>query len=290
MEAKPQMPLENGPVLKTPDRDLGPRLGSLWLAGAGSPPGSMRERVLPTGQAHLVVRLSGPPLRLYRSVDDECGELIGHCIVGGPREHAYLRELDASSSSVGVELRAGAAERLLGVPAHLLAGRHVPLDALWGDSAIRIRERLLAATTAERLDVFEQELRARLRPGPALCPAVAHGLRSLRSGMPVRDVVRASGLSHGRFIELFRAAVGLSPKAWSRVQRFRRALTRLAREPEDPLVELALAADYYDQPHFTHEFRAIAGLTPEAYRRIGPAQPHHVPIRGAQPEGPARVR
>lgn len=75
-------------------------------------------------------------------------------------------------------------------------------------------------------------------PGTGVCvgsvtrervhPAVALGLARLPVGESVGTVVRDTGLSHRRFIRLFRDSVGLSPKAWARVLRFRRAVKALA--------------------------------------------------------------
>jgi AraC-like DNA-binding protein len=85
---------------------------------------------------------------------------------------------------------------------------------------------------------------------------------------------RASGRSHRSFVELFRRAVGLTPKRYCRVRRFQRALAL----PRGSLGALALAAGYSDQAHFTREFRALAGLTPGEYRRRAPERAHHVPV------------
>jgi AraC-like DNA-binding protein len=35
-----------------------------------------------------------------------------------------------------------------------------------------------------------------------------------------------------------------------------------------PLVEIALAAGFADQPHFTRSFKRITGLTPTDFRRV----------------------
>jgi transcriptional regulator GlxA family with amidase domain len=54
--------------------------------------------------------------------------------------------------------------------------------------------------------------------------------------------------------------VGLSPKTAARVIRFDRALGLL--RGGVPLAEVAAACGYYDQAHFTREFRALAETTP----------------------------
>jgi AraC-like DNA-binding protein len=61
----------------------------------------------------------------------------------------------------------------------------------------------------------------------------------------------------------FRTHVGVSPKRLARVVRFRRGLELVA--GGTPLADVAVSAGYYDQAHFTSEFRAHAGMTPTAF-------------------------
>jgi AraC-like DNA-binding protein len=259
--------------------ELSGLLGTFWASASEdvSPARrAARERVLPTGHAHLVFRLEGPPLSLYDTPDGDGPErTVGQCIVGGAREYAYLRAVDPGSTSVGVELFPGAVPAFFGMPAWELAGRHWSLADLWGADAARLRERLYEAGSPERrIGLLEHALVERLR-APTLHPAVAASLRGLADGERVRSLVRESGYSHRRFLTLFRDAVGLAPKAWSRVQRFRRAVLGLRADAAPAGVA---ALEFADQPHLTREFRRSAGMTPAEYRKARPAHPHHVPF------------
>lgn len=255
-------------------------VSTVWASGV-TPPTSpaRREHVLPTGAMHLVFRLSGPPLRIFRDHADGVGVTLGHAIVGGARSAFYARDVSVPTRSVGAQLLPGAAAALFGVPADALAGHHTPLDALWGDEAALAVERLHAAFTPSRqLAVLEALLLAKLAAAPALHPAVAHALRQLQGDADIRRVVEASGYSHRRLISLVREATGLAPKTYARVMRFQRMLGRIERHPELPWVDLALDAGYSDQAHLSREFAAIAGVTPQAWRRAAPPSANHVPV------------
>ena len=257
-------------------------VGQFWAGGASSLSATgapTRERVLPTGHAHLVLRLAGPPLRLYDSPHDQVGATVAHCIVGGPRDAAYLRGLDQTTGSVGVELRPGAVQALFRVPATELAGAHWSLEDFWGRDAARLRERLLdAGDTGRQIAILEETLLCRLPAMPALHPAVALALARLARGVEVHAIVRESGYSHRRLLSLFRAAVGHTPQAWLRILRFRRAVAGL--RAGGAAASVAAEAGFADQPHLNREFRRIAGLTPAQYARLRPAQPNHVPGEG----------
>ncbi|HVX04918.1 MAG TPA: helix-turn-helix domain-containing protein [Rhodanobacteraceae bacterium] len=264
---------------REPPPALRPFISTLWAdePAAGGP--VLRERVLPTGHMHLVFRSSAHPLRI---LDDPCGRrgsTLGHAVVGGARAEAYLREVLPGGATVGAELRAGACRALLGVPANLLADRHVPLEDLWGAEAMHACDRIFSARgAAARLDALAEILAGRLPRVHGLHPAVAAALARFRESQDVHAAVAASGYSHRHFIALFERETGLTPKRLCRVQRFRKLLAHAASHPMLPWTELALAHGYSDQAHFNREFRAFAGITPGEYRRAAPRYPHHVPL------------
>ena len=265
-----------------PPQALRPFVKSLWVSDQTSierPAGSDREHVLPTGQMHLVFRLSDQPLRIFDDAQDTTGRILKNAVVGGARSTFYARDISKPSSSAGAQLLPGASELLFGVPAHELAERHTLLDDLWGQSANSAREQLLEAVSLEqKMEVLISLLAARLPAVRGLHPAVAQALEQFWTTNDVRKVVVASGYSHRQFIALFRRAVGLTPKLYCRVVRFQKALEHAAADPTASCVDLAIDAGYSDQPHFTREFREFAGVTPEQYRKISPTSPNHLPV------------
>lgn len=269
-------------TVRPPRPALRPFVRLLWAAeGSRAPAGVTREHVLPTGDMHLVFRLSAEPLRLFDDAGDVQGRTVGRTIIGGARSSFYARDVSMPSASVGAVLRPGAATLLFGGGAGELARRHTRLDSLWGRAADIALDRLLESETAERkLAVLEAVLAARLPRVRGLHPAVAYAIERFHHSESVGVVVGRTGYSHRHFISVFRASVGLTPKEYCRVLRFQRAMRRMSRDPEAPRVELALAAGYSDQAHFNREFRVFAGVTPNVYCRIAPDSPNHLPLSG----------
>jgi AraC-like DNA-binding protein len=268
---------------RAPGAVLRPFVRTLWVSEGdrGSATGTeQREHVLPTGGVHIVLRLSGPALRLFDGPDDRVGRTVGTAIIGGPRASYYVRDVSEPVWSVGAELFPGAAPLLLGLPADEIAERHTPLDAIWGRDAIEAQERLASAgSAARRLALFESILAARLPAVRGMHPAIAAALARFDAREGVRSQVARSGYSHRRFVALFRAAVGLSPKRYARIVRFHAALACIAERSAPRWADLALAAGYSDQSHFHRDFREFAGVTPGHYRDLAPIATHHVPIR-----------
>jgi len=271
---------------RAPHPLLGSLVRSIWLSAPGAargPAAATHERMMPTGEMHLVFRLDGPAVRIAPDLASPATEDLGHALVNGARAGAYCKEVSEKSVSIGVQLRPGAARALLGVPADELAGRHLRLEDLWGADAALMREQLMAeGSAADKLHRLETLLlqRLRARPAQALHAAVAAALPPLRAGRSVNDLVRQSGYSHRQFIRLFSQAVGLPPRLYARVLRFQNALQLMQGQGlhRPLLADVALHAGYSDQPHFNRDFREFSGLTPEQYRAARPVTPNHVPV------------
>jgi AraC-like DNA-binding protein len=266
---------------------LRPFVSLVWASEGGASRGAekaMREHALPSGLMHLVLRLSDLPLRIADPRKDPIARTMPDALVGGARSGFYVRECAGPTCSVGAVLRPGAAPCLFGVGADELAERHTPLEDLWGLDAHRLRARLRETQGAEdRLALLETALLAHLPRVRGLHPAIATTLSERSAAWTVADAVQHSGVSHRRFIALFRESVGLAPKSWLRVQRFQQVLTALGRDADEPLAALAADAGYSDQSHFNRDFLAFTGVTPQAYRRLSPAHANHLPIENAPP-------
>lgn len=264
-----------------PHVSLRPFIGQLWVSGSAQQAAAAREHVLPTGQMHLVFRLSGPPLRIFRDANDLAGSTITGPVVGGARSSFYVKEIGAPVLSVGVQLLPGAAQALFGVSAAELADRHTPASELLGAHADSILQQLSEERDPVRqLLRLESLLAARLPRVHGLHPGVAEILGNFPHAARVEDMVRESRYSHRGFIALFRQATGLSPKRYARLMRFQQVMAALRGAPTESLSALAHDAGYSDQAHMNREFREFAGLTPLQYKLLAPEAAHHVPLQG----------
>jgi AraC-like DNA-binding protein len=69
-----------------------------------------------------------------------------------------------------------------------------------------------------------------------------------------------------RHLEIqFKRAVGLSPKTYSLIQRFKRMENQLRKMPVVRWDEMFFATEFSDQSHFIKDFKRFTGLTPSDY-------------------------
>ncbi len=114
-------------------------------------------------------------------------------------------------------------------------------------------------------------------------PAVRYAIKAFRSGSrapSIAAVTERTGLSARRFIELFRREVGLTPKVFCRVARFRDVVNGIRANASVDWAQTALDCGYFDQAHFIHDFQAFAGMSPSDYLRHRTGSPNHVRLAG----------
>jgi AraC-like DNA-binding protein len=238
----------------------------------GARPG--RRRHVPSGSVVLLVNF-GPAIRCVDPVDPSRSGERRDAWVGGLRDRWLWSEVDGKSHCLEVHLTPIGAQRLLGLPMHLLANRAVDLEDVLGAAARRLRDRLAEANGwAPRFalaDAFVAPRFDRSRPAPAGVRFAWRRLVESQGGAPIASLARELAWSHRRLIASFREHVGLGPKRIGRVLHFRRAHRALEGSGAPGAAAVALACGYYDQAHLIHDFRELAGLTPRELvaRRLG---------------------
>lgn len=84
-------------------------------------------------------------------------------------------------------------------------------------------------------------------------------------GDSVHAVAKRVGLSERRFIQVFTAQVGLTPKLFCRVLRFQHVREVVNQARALNWSQVALSCGYYDQSHLIHDFQEFSGLSPADY-------------------------
>jgi AraC-like DNA-binding protein len=271
----------------TPPPPLSDFIERFWICSDATP--HPRERILPSGTIELVVNLREDEVRIYDpSHPDRCTRRSG-AILSGAYSRFFVIDPSQHASILGVHFRPGGAFPFLGAPVGELADAHVDLQDLWGRPAAELRERLCgAATAAERFSLVEKALLSRLRRSPERHGAVPVALDAFEPagmagvGTRVRDVARRAGLSQRRFIQVFAAEVGMTPKLYSRVRRFQQARKRAGNAAAPDWARIAVDCGYFDQSHLIRDFLEFSGHSPADYlrRQSEHVLPNHVPQTG----------
>jgi AraC-like DNA-binding protein len=242
----------------------------MWLVAGGESP--RQDRILPSGTVELVINLRDDRIQIDGTVRSARGRTLSGVAVSGTYSEAFIINAMQHAAMMGVHFRPGGASAVLGIPSVEIADAHVDLAAIWGSAVVReVRERMCAAPRhQERFRFLEHVLIERLRSPlrrHAAVPLALGCFTATGMGASVREVARQTGLSYRRFLTVFRAEVGLSPKLFCRILRFHHVHALAQRRGGIDWAQIALECGFFDQSHLVNEFRAISGLTPSEYQR-----------------------
>lgn len=127
----------------------------------------------------------------------------------------------------------------------------------------------LESISTELLIAASRQHASRLeRKPPVWLERVKQFLRENFSEPPSLDeIARAVGIHPMHLTRVFRQFERCTVGDYIRKARIEYARQRML-DSNDPLVEIALAAGFADQTHFTRSFKRVAGMTPAEFRRI----------------------
>jgi AraC-like DNA-binding protein len=258
-----------------------------FLSGA---PGHRRVSVPPMPSAHLLINLGGPA-RLWDSDPSVPPEWFTDGMFMGLWTRRFFYEYPARVRLIGVHFKPWGIAPFVDVPAAELADRWVPVDAVWQRSIDRIRNRAgEAASAAQALQVLEEELLCRLAETPPrgldLVRYAGGRLEASYGAVSVTELSDAAGVRGNYLASQFKTHVGVTPKKVARIYRFARLIVGVDAERPVDWADLAFAAGYFDQAHFSKEFKDFTGHTPTEYlalRRRIPAEREFPPDSGPMP-------
>jgi AraC-like DNA-binding protein len=223
-----------------PRSELRRYVKTFWtLQGAGA--GAPAQRILPDGCFEVVFHFGDT--FTHQSRRQPRAMMIGEI-----RRSVVIQPGDAIDV-LGVRFHVAGIAAFLELPAAELRDQIVALDDVWTG----LGDRLLNTPTASRIGVVEDWLLRRLNPVDRMPFAAVTHIRRSGGVVSIRQLASVIGSTERTLERSFHRTVGLSPKTFARLVRFRTWLTGGDNH-------------YYDDPHLCHEFRAFAGVSPVQFR------------------------
>lgn len=231
-----------------PTRQLRPFIDCIWYSSATN---DTAFDILPDGcvDACFVLSEATPRILLFGTTT---------------RTSAY--ELEAGTPYFGVRFRPGMASLFVRENIARLTDTQRPVDDFLGLSA---EEVLTAGNFFARRQRLESLLISALShskdQGANVVRHAVSEINRSHGDIRVRDLAANCNLSERQLERLFLEEVGLTPKLYARIQRFRSVLNHL----EDPadngrpkLADVAALFGYSDQSHLARDFRDFAHALP----------------------------
>ncbi|MCW5620584.1 MAG: helix-turn-helix transcriptional regulator [Burkholderiales bacterium] len=104
------------------------------------------------------------------------------------------------------------------------------------------------------------------RPAPGGIDRVIDAIEAAHGMLRIKAIAAMLGKSPRQLERVFLETVGITPKLFSRIVRFRRASALVSSSPAS-LADIAAAAGYSDQSHMSNEFRLLGDISPAVFAR-----------------------
>jgi AraC-like DNA-binding protein len=230
----------------------------------------------------------------YRSqvLPHPCVHLVfepGGAAVHGISRRRFERLLEGTGWALGTKFLPAGIEPFTRLAVRELTDRVLGLGEVFGDAGARLERACPPQLGPDHaLARVHRFLRDRIPSAPdprrELTEEVLADMRQAAPGERVADVAVRHHVSERTLQRLFSAYVGIGPKWVLQRYRLHEAVEQLQAQREVDWARLALELGYYDQAHFTRDFRSLVGRTPAQYDADRTA-----PIRASAAGGGASI-
>ncbi|MDH4239635.1 MAG: helix-turn-helix domain-containing protein [Phycisphaerae bacterium] len=217
---------------------------------------------------------------LHRVVPDGCADIIFDLNEHSYREVASIvgtmtkpifAILKGGINYMAIRFFPGGFSRFFDSAMYNFTDQIIPLETISGKEERNLTEQLFQENHVDnRTRLLERHLENLLRINNRSDPVATNAIYNIltnKGNIKVSELSRIVDTSKRQLRRKFDRWVGVSPKAFCRIIRFRNVLRMVKHDSKCNLLSIALEGGYYDQSHFIHEFNSYYGLNPSEFLR-----------------------
>lgn len=252
--------------LIAPPEELKPFVKNFWFLDVDENDIPFSHHLLPYGWFELFFYLSDVP---KISIPENKNFVNTH-------QSAFMGQLNQALNilyhnafrAVGISLQSWAGDALFGIPAHKMANQSIPLHAI--DQSSFIGERLLAAKNDDAIiDLLKKYIYKKLSNYriDMLAATISNAIvQSPENEAYYKSVLKETSYSRRRIEQKFLTAIGTPMGNFLKNARFEKTIQTIEKNEALSLTQIGLDAGYYDQSHFSSNFKKLAGITPKQFK------------------------
>lgn len=226
------------------------------------------ERIVPDGNPELVIHY-GHPFAEF-ATDGEARPQPRAFVMGQMTRPLALNANEGLAGVLGVRFHPHGARALIGAAMDEFVDCRLTLSDLANRSTERLVDEIANAPGARaRADILERFVAslagANARHQDNGVTAWTNEIARVQGRLSISKLASDAGLSLRQFERRFRSQVGVSPRLYANVIRFRTVFDSLSDGTRHDWARLALSAGYFDQSHMIRDFRRFLGCSPNEF-------------------------
>ena len=254
-----------------PRPELQPYIESFWvLESPTGLPASATSIAAPNGCSKLIIPYENSIVSVANG-RTQMSYAHRMYFVGNRDSATIIRSSAQKTGFIAIEFRPHGALPIFGVPMSETSNQLWETDCMFGQWS---RDVQVTLNDLERVDqkvtYIQERLILLLRKNRCDAGLVGYCVEALRSAdgrIPIQELQQRTGYSRRYLDRLFQRHVGLSPKVLAGIFRFQRFYRQWAEGLSFDVFKAELYDYYYDQAHFTKEFRKMTGHSPGKFTR-----------------------
>lgn len=252
--------------LITPPEELKPFVKNFWFLDVDEDDIPFSHLLLPYAWFELFFYLSDIP---HITIPENKDFINTH-------QSAFMGQLDKAINiqyhqafrAVGISLQAWTGNALFGIPAHKMANQSIPLPFI--EQSSFIGEQLLNAKDDDAIiDLLKKYIYNKLSNYriDMLSATISDAIiQAPENDAYYKDVIKKSSYSRRRIEQKFLETIGTPMGQFLKTARFEKVIQTIEHNESLTLTQIGLQSGYYDQAHFSRNFKKLAGLTPKQYK------------------------
>lgn len=243
---------------------------SFWiLEGTNLPTDNFVVRLMPFSCPRFVFHYKN---HFYHRLKNQIGRIVPDSVLNGHSNRFQEYLVNGDFGFVGVYLYPYAPACLFQLDAKDYFNQVLSLKSIINSAALGLLEEQIfhASDNESRINLMTlfllDQLKLNVRK-PELHNDIIKHMVNNGCTDSINNLTEKHGLSVKQLERKFISSIGLTPKSFSRIVRFQRAIKQI--QNSQSLTILALDQGYYDQSHFNHEFKHFSGFSPSSFYKDG---------------------
>ncbi len=250
-----------------PNSNLESLISCYWTLEVPVESDTKKQRIIPDGTIEMAFIL-GDDIKRYTS-DNEFIIQPRAMVLGHTIDPFYI-EPTGFVNTFAIRFYPYGFANFVNTPIKNLANKETPIKLLFGEkTANQLEKKIIEANnTDKRIEIIENFLSDKLNEKTTIDNIVKITVDSLlaTNGSASISAILKEDLSKRRQLERnFKKQIGVSPKQLGKVIRLQAALKLLLNKNTENLTDIAYQSKYFDQAHFTKDFKEFTGINPKEF-------------------------